>query len=430
MTYKIENFTSDNNVNGKDSFDSNPLFDPKILVGCMRIDTSFNPSLIPIIQFLVSCNRFEVNLQNYNYPNSQPPPLLKKYKLTSNSSTTETLVTAVISNANFFWSLKAQKDCSIYSNVIVSVKCLDNAFMSVLNFIEDMPIESYLNFKSDSEIDVNVIANKIGINIGPSIIQTLMTAANHWQSELKTIQSQHQEVSTRKYTLTKFTIVNRTNINISFGQSSTYEKIILQPQEFVGYSFLSDYFHQQLTFYISNENNIYESEPVSINFEGKHSEDSPQKVNTSSAQQSTTTQNNEYLQYVKIGETYLIVKIRKLSSTQMIIFLKGQLEIVSMVNDVFKMQLKVVDNKTNNSEIKSDFRCSAMQKMTVFEKIFAKTNVSLRFKFDESKSRNWTGDIPLKSNKSLPWFVKGKVLSFFLLFLYIDYIFIILKFKN
>lgn len=376
----------------------------------MRIDTRFNPKLIPNIQFLVSCNRFEVNLQNHYYPDTTPPPLLKKYQLNHSSTSTETFVTLVLSNSHIFWSLKDLKDYNIHANLILSVKCLDNAFLSVLNFIDDMAIESYINVKTDCTTDVNVIANKMNINVGPSIIQTLMASVNHWQTELKNIfPEEDREMQPRKYMLTKFTIVNRTNVAISFGQSGTQENISLQPQELTGYSFLSDYFHQKLTFYMTSNDQIYESEPVPINFDGKHSENSPVK---NSPPTTTNTSTTEHLEYVQIGENYLIVKFRKLSSTQILIFLKGQVEIVSMVDDSFRMQLKVVDDVTNSSDVTSEFKASSMQKLTIMESVNNETNISLRFKFDESKSRSWTGDIPLRSNKSLPWFVKGNFFFF------------------
>lgn len=385
------------------------IFDPKILVGCMRIDTSFNPQLIPKIQFLVSCNRFEVNLQTHFYPDTAPPPLLKKYQFCPGSTSSETSIMVILSNANFFWSLKGHKDFSIYAKMIFSVKCLDNAFLSVLNFIEDMAIESYFNVKSDSTTDINVIVNKMTVNFGPSILQTMMSSITHWQTEIKNMFGQNdKETEPRKYILTKFTIVNRTNLVISFGQSETQENISLKPQEFTGYSFLSDYFQQKLTFYLERSGQVYESEPVLINFDGNHPEYSPEQTNTSTAVQSANSTPAEYMEHVRIGNIYLIVKIRKLSSTQMLIFLKGQIEIVSMVNDIFRMQFRVFDSSSNNSEVTSDFKASSMQKLTILECVDDETNISLRFRFDEGRSRSWTGDIPLKSNKSLPWFVKGK----------------------
>lgn len=410
LTYNIENFASENDhLADKGGFINDLIFDPKILVGCMRIDTSFNPQLIPKIQFLVSCNRFEVNLQTHFYPDTAPPPLLKKYQYCSGSTSSETSIMVILSNANFFWSLKGQKDFTIHAKMIFSVKCLDNAFLSVLNFIEDMAIESYFNLKSDSTADINVIANKMTVNFGPSIFQTIMSSITHWQTELKNMFGpRDQENEPRKYILTKFTVVNRTNVVVSFGQSDTQESISLKPQEFTGYSFLSDYFKQKLTFYLERGGQIYESEPVLINFDSNHPDYSLEQKNTSAAVQSTNATPTETLKHVRIGGTYLIVKIRKLSSTQMLIFLKGQIEIVSMVNDLFRMQFRVSDKSLKNSEVTSDFKVSAMQKLTIMECVDDDTNISLRFRFDESRSRSWTGDIPLKSNKSLPWFVKGK----------------------
>lgn len=291
----------------------------------MRIDTSFNPQLIPNIQLLISCNRFEVNLQTHLYTDTVPPPLLKKYTFVPGSFSSETAITVVLSNAKFFWSLKAQKDLSIHANIIFSVKCLDNAFLSTLNFIEDMAIESYSNIKSDSTTDINVIANKMNINFGPSIIQTMMSSINHWQTELKNVFSQDDnEIPTRKYVLTKFTIVNRTNVVVSLGQSGTQESITLQPQEFTGYSFLSDCFEQKLTFSLTRNEQVLDSDPVPINFDGDNSEYSNEKSSPSATVQPSSSTTSEYLQHVKIGDIYLIVKFRKLSSTQILIFLKGQ----------------------------------------------------------------------------------------------------------
>lgn len=375
----------------------------------MRIDTSFSPQLIPIIQFLVSCNRFEVNLQTFVYPDTIPPPLLKKYRFSPASSSTETSISIVLSNSNFFFSMKTHLDFSIHAKTIFSVKCLDNSFLSVLTFIEDMAIESYANVKSDSTTDINVIANKMTINLGPSIIQTLLSSINHWQTELKhRFDQSESETITRKYVLTKFTIVNRTNTDISFGQSKTHEVISLKPQEFTGYSFLTDCLQQNFIFYIKRNDIVYESGPVPINFDGQCGGSSDIQNPPPVTAQHTT----ERLEHVRIGDTYLIVKIRKLSSTQIVVFLKGQIEIVSMVNDLFRMQFRALNNVSKSMEVTSDFKVTSTQKLTIMENVSGDSNISLRFRFDESKTKSWTGDIPLKSNKSLPWFVKGEFIFY------------------
>ncbi|TMW41129.1 hypothetical protein DOY81_013790, partial [Sarcophaga bullata] len=79
-------------VLGKGRQDADFMLHPKVLVGCMRVDTTFQSNCVPKIEILLSCNLIKVKLLNQPDENADLPPLLKKFRLATTTPISQVFV--------------------------------------------------------------------------------------------------------------------------------------------------------------------------------------------------------------------------------------------------------------------------------------------------------------------------------------------------
>lgn len=309
--------------------DADFILHPKVLVGCMRVDTTFQSNCVPKVQLLLSWNSFKVKLLNQPEESDVLPPLLKRFHLTKTTHISQCFLEFTMKNLNFHSTFYNKEKYNFNLALKVDMKCLDYGFLNMIALMEEATIQSYLEIdKKKNSFCVNFVIDRLQFNIGPAIVHTLLSSKTHWSECLDL-----DDRRVRHALIPKCIVVNRIMTCLAFGQSGTHERIQLQPKECYLYSFRSDYHNQELTFFISDEENntvdTSSSLHIPLKFVGEH-----------------------VLKYLRIGQKIITVKLQKLSTSQIFILIKGQIELVSMVPHNLRLEFRAenkmdeVGNKT------------------------------------------------------------------------------------
>ncbi|XP_037953413.1 vacuolar protein sorting-associated protein 13B isoform X2 [Teleopsis dalmanni] len=363
--------------------DSEFLLHPKVLVGCMRIDTSFQSACVPKVQLLVSCNLFCIQLKNQPQETGELPIFLKKYQLNNSIEISQTFLVLNLKNMSFHTIFHSLNNYALDSSLICSIEYLDYGFLNMLYFLEETTIQSYIRFKNSeqSNICANFVFDKLRFNIGPSFIHTILSSKQHWQDLLD-----QNPKRIRNTFLPKCIVVNRTHSCLSFGQTDTTERIKLQPKECHLYSFRSEYLNQELTFFICDDDTqmiqASQSIPITLKLDG-----------------------NSIKYPIRIGDKCIFVKQRKLSATQVFLLIKGQIEMISMIPNKLRLEFRKEGVNYENIQPK-EYIIDENGRSSFFRNVRRNSNINIRLKFSESNSKKRSGDIPLRPNKGLPWLVK------------------------
>lgn len=301
--FKIEYLQSDFKVDENNDF----ILHPKVLVGCMRIDTVFRAEKVPKLQLLLCCQDIELNFVNQTDNTGELPKQLNKYRLRQTPNIGQTFLTVHVEDLQMHSRIYSRNDFSLQTEMRARVKCLDYGFLNMLDVLEPMKFSSYVRLTDypRSLVQANFLVDKLRLNCGPHVIHTLLSSKYHWQEVL-------QQKDVRHVLMPKLVIVNRIQTPISFGQTNTVEKIPVNPGEVQLYHFRSCSHVQELTFFITNPKTLLVDSSDSVHIALKFEDE-------------------EKIHNLRVGEYCITLKLAKLSTTQIYILVKGQIELVSMV---------------------------------------------------------------------------------------------------
>ncbi|KAH8383835.1 hypothetical protein KR009_010773 [Drosophila setifemur] len=357
------------------------ILHPKVLVGCMRIDTVFKAEMVPKLQLLLYCQDIELNFVNQPESSGELPSILKEYKLKPTPKINQTFLTVHMEDLQIHSAIYSKNDFSFQTEMRTRVKCLDYGFLNMLDIVEPMKFTSYVRLTNcpRASVEANFLVDKLRLNCGPYVIHTLLSSKNHWQEVLQQREKRHS-------LMPKCLVINRMQTPLSFGQTGTVEKIPVAPGEVQLYHFRSCYQGQELTFFVINPETYQAEASDSLHIALKFEEE--QKV-----------------QHLRIGSCCITLKMGKLSATQIYILVRGQIEVVSMVPyeliTEFRLEGKVYDENTPQ-----DHRLPSKERASYYQMIMGKADVNMRLKLSAGRGKGRTGDIPLKNNNNLPWLVK------------------------
>uniref|UniRef100_W8BHK3 Vacuolar protein sorting-associated protein 13B n=2 Tax=Ceratitis capitata TaxID=7213 RepID=W8BHK3_CERCA len=366
-----------------ESNDEDFILHPKVLVGCMRIDTAFQSECVPKFQVLLSCTSLQVKFLNQANDEYKLPPALAEYTLAPSKQISQAFLVVLLENLSIHAAFNSTQIYSVDSSLTLNIKCLDYGFLNMLSVLEDATLQSYVTVNKPKRLlNINAVLEKFRINIGPSILHTLLSSKAHWQ-ELFTSTTPNQ----CHVLLPKCIVVNRMQALVAFGQTGTTERIQLQPLECSLYSFSNDGNNQELTFFIAdNETRITDaSQSVAIPFK---------------------FDGERLLQSIRIGDKCLIIEMQKLSAAQVTVFLKGQIELISMVPQELRVELRFDETKADEDKRQLDYLVKKEGYSSFYVAVQRVSNATMRLKMVAPKIKGRTGDIPLKPNKKLPWLVK------------------------
>ncbi|XP_039493419.1 vacuolar protein sorting-associated protein 13B isoform X3 [Drosophila santomea] len=373
----IEYLQSDFKVDENNDF----ILHPKVLVGCMRIDTVFRADKVPKLQLLLCCQDIELNFMNQTDNTGELPKQLNKYHLRQTANVRQTFLTVHVEELQMHSSIYSRKDFSLQTEMRTRVECLDYGFLNMLDVLESMKFSSYVRLTDypRSLVQANFLVDKLRLNCGPHVIHTLLSSKYHWQEVL-------QQKAVRHVVMPKLVIVNRIQAPISFGQTNTVERIPVNPGEMQLYHFRSCSHAQELTFFITNaKTHLVESSDsvhIALKFEDE-----------------------EKIHHLRVGENCITLKLGKLSSTQIYILVKGQIELISMVP--FHLVTEFREEEVNYDEsTPPEHLLMSKERSSYYQNVKRNADINMRLKLTAGLGRGRTGDIPLKTNNNLPWLVK------------------------
>ncbi|XP_058985596.1 intermembrane lipid transfer protein VPS13B-like [Musca domestica] len=373
-------------VLGKGRKDSDFMLHPKVLVACMRVDTTFQSKSVPKIQTLLSFNTVYVNLLNKPNDNDELPVTLRNYHLANNLKISQAFLVFSLQNIKMHGVVYSRQKYNANVSLTAHIKYLDYGFFNMLPLLEETTIQTYLEMDQKKNIvNVNFVCDRLRFNLGPSVLHTLLSSKQHWEECLD-----KNERRVHHVLIPKCIVVNRTMTAMAFGQSGTHERIPLSPKECCMYSFRSDCSSQDLTLYISDEetNTVDTSESIHIPFK---------------------FDNETMSQTFCIGQKCIIIKSKKLSGSQICVLIQGQIELISMVEHNLRLEFRQEGKVYDETNKPLEYFIERNGRNSFYYNVNRNTNISMRLRLADNKVRARTGDIPLKMNKKLPWLVKVPV---------------------
>ncbi|XP_017859321.1 PREDICTED: vacuolar protein sorting-associated protein 13B isoform X2 [Drosophila arizonae] len=370
----------------KGNADSDFILHPKVLVGCMRIDTIFQAELVPKLQLLLSCQYVELNMLNQPDASSVLPAPLQKYFLRRTTNITQTFLSINVDDLQLHSAIYTRNNYSAELNFRGRIKCLDYGSLNMMDIMEPMSFQSYLRFNATKRLlQANLLLDKLRFNCGPCVIHTLLCSKQHWTELLQQQQQQRDSVHTL---MPRCVIVNRMQTHFVFGQTGTNERITVVPQELRPYYFCNDAQSQELTFYIEDLDthslDTSESLAIALKFEDEHR-----------------------VHHLRVGQYCITVKLSKLSATQVYILVKGQIELVSMVPFELLTEFRTEGKQLDEQAASALAHLLAPKgRISFYQQVQRNEQVNMRLKLSSLNAKGRTGDIPLKPNNSLPWLVK------------------------
>ncbi|XP_030371450.1 vacuolar protein sorting-associated protein 13B isoform X2 [Scaptodrosophila lebanonensis] len=364
----------------KGDADNDFILHPKVLVGCMRIDTTFNAQFVPKVQLLLSCKNIELNFLNQPDAYNELPPLLKKYNLKRTTTISQTFATLDVQDLHLYAVIHQYNDFSVETDFRSRVKCLDYGFINMIDIVEPISFQSYFRFNGGQRLLLaNFLIDKLRLNCGPCVIHTLLSSKQHWQELLEQRSALHT-------LMPKCVVVNRMHARFSFGQTDTGERIFVEPHELQLYHFRSDYHSQELTFFIENPTTQQiessDSVHIALKFDDEHT-----------------------VKHLRVGKRCITIKVGKLSATQVYILVKGQIELMSMVPYELIAEFRR-EGKNYDEQNLLEHVLVAKGRASFYHTVVRNADINMRLKLSMGRGKGRTGDIPLKPNNSLPWLVK------------------------
>lgn len=338
----------------KQGVENDFILHPKVLVGCMRIDTKFNPELVPKLQLLLSCQSIEVNLFNHPSVKDPLPPRLSMYH-TPFTRNPFAFLTIQFEGLQVHTGIHSATNYTLEMNFRSRIKCLDNTLFNMLDVLEPTSFHGYLHMNKPQRIlNANIVMDKLRFNFGPWVTYTLLCSKQHWLGMMQK-EMTHAMIS-------RCVIVNRLEVPLSFGQTGTSERIHLESHELHFYYFASDYHSQELMFFIenpdTNEVECSQSMHIALKFDELYR-----------------------VSYSRIGDRCITVKECKLSSSQMIILIKGQIEVISFVPYNLYAEFCSEDKKNgkNADQVPNTVAHFLKEKCSFYQIVQRNADINMRF---------------------------------------------------
>lgn len=370
------------------------MLQPQALIGCIRIDSMFCHRNVPMIQANVCVKNLSLSILNsINLSNNnQMPSILKQYTLKTNAHLLSTQeycrIDFPIIKANM--CLFSDADWTLYNEFVVGVSVYDYSYLQMERCIENVSIQSYIENSSDARKGLNVcyaMVDKLHIKYGAYIGHTIAVSDQIWSGVFGTSERRNSIPI-----LTRFVVANSTSIPFKFGQHNTDEQILLRPNECHFYAFHRPDQKQMLRVSIESESEVGVDAAATFPID-----------------------DSQEMQFVSINyDRVLLISQKKLSTTQRLITIKGQIEVMNMCQQAFQIHYKnnsMLRSEAEDGQIKLNSQCVILMNGETGGSIYAKcdpnTDHVIRLHLAGTDGSGWSGEIPLHAaSTNVPWLVK------------------------
>lgn len=345
---------------------------PKVLVACLRIDSYYVSSAIPNVAMFVEFSHIELNVMNKMASSDKMPSIVENFKLIDDTKEHEAVkvsVKALKVYGQFFD--EGYENFEIDGNIGAEV--IDYGCGNLLPIIDDFRFKTLVNF-NQSDVNINLITEKIQLKYSPAIGHSLLVTTKTWE--------QHINGSNQMLFHTKFIVCNNTSSPVGISQFQTTEMICLMPQSFVLYHFRTDKLEQKLQLCVCTKG-LWSLKTEAIQIQ------------------------NEGVEYIKLDENqYFIVTVKNVTNFQRKVTIEGSVALFNMTKEFFRVQYKRYDKDIDAPDKCEtfEFDIDAHRSSSVFGTCLAESQQSIRLRM----IKNFSGEIPLReivvNNK--PWLVK------------------------
>lgn len=356
---------------------SKSIISARALAACLRIDSYFNPLLIPNVQVALNIGVLHISLYNHidtTVYNNLPPPL-DKYTLNGKIPEIQCFMSVEQKGAVLVFNKWIDDSILFDIGGSLSIHVLDYSHLTMQEVLDSL--EGRFQLSLSEKIDSSLTCNPFTLKLGPAITHTLAVSTHLW---LASFDEEEKSV----IILTRYVIANDSNIPIRFGQSSTGDNILLESRQCSFYSWRQ--IGNQMIRISIEENSWIWSRPFPVNKDGVQ----------------VIEFNNSII------STAIFVNVTSLSATQKLVTFSGQLVISNQLIDNFEMRLvkyEEVDSKVTVSKEVYSIPGKSFPSSIVLEN---NKKMAMRLRFTNLTHLSWTGDIPLQPNIKWgqPWLVK------------------------
>lgn len=361
---------------------SGVMISSRVLAACMRIDSYFNMSLVPIMNIAIQIAKINISLYN-SFNKSVPaemPNSLKPFVCDMAFPDTHCFLTLNINNIKSYITLWNLHTAAVDISSTIQCSVLDYTYLTQQDFVESFTSKFHISV-SDM-VNVNFCSKPLHFKFGPCIAHTFVVSAQNWHQSFN-------KVDPSLVVMTHYVICNDTNLILCFGQAGTDEDILLLSRHCHLYSWRSQKSKHMIKVGLEQNGRIW-SKPFLIDIEGtEHCVVSPE------------------------NNVALIVTVKKLSATQKQVIFSGQLIISNMLLEHFEMKV-VKASRDKEKDFKQALKFIVGGQSTPPSILLDTTEkYYLRLRFFSLECA-WSGDIPLLENTKCaqPWLVKGNLSMF------------------
>lgn len=375
LVYNINDILQTAEDDGPDGPADNILtLHPKILIACMKVDSLFNPALIANCNLFLHVHQLEVNVMNQLVEDQFVlPSVLANYKGPCNLLPLSQHVCQIrLDNIKMASNIFDDLNVNVQLEFGFEINLVDYAYLRLIPFVEHLRFHGYYDCDVDGVHVVNlIIPDSLKIRPNPSNGHTLNTMIKMWS---QSVGGEKEKEKVKELVLmTRLIICNSTNAVIYYGQSNTADLYPILAKGFDFYAFRSVISPQSLNFSIDGEAGRVQAEECPIGEDGE--------------------------QCLRLGNSFMVVTIKSIGSTQRLITVRGQMEIFNLSREKFVVEIGTEERKPLMLLDKSA--------SVISQRNLEEWNV-LRICFESIG--HWSGDIPIRpSGKRLPWLVKVPV---------------------
>lgn len=295
---------------------SSGALSPLVLAACLRVDSCFDPILIPVLSASMNFELIQISIYNH-LKKTAPPISLYPFNFDGQAPLDQEFVMLSIDGL----SLNCKKWYQQFKfDVLMNIGCeiLEYKCLTMQTMFEPFDLQGhiYINMENDKPpiYEIKLIFHPCFIHLSQSIIHTLNIGIDSW------LQILNKSTEIKQILPNYYIICNNTQQTIFFGQIDTDEAVLLSSQKMHLYSWKSHSNKKQIRICLESMKWKW-CEAFSID---------------SNVTLIQTVKNKEY-------SITLIIKIVSLSNVQKQIIINGQLIISNKLNQNLEVQLQTVN---------------------------------------------------------------------------------------
>ncbi|KAK6186959.1 hypothetical protein SNE40_006214 [Patella caerulea] len=301
---------------------------PTSLLGCIKLDTCFIPSLIPVYQLSIILSAVDLRLYNHLlYTNKDIPNKLKPFHFVPDEVTEEEFAVirldSLTATANHIEGL--QKRTSIQVGCSVSVDVVEFENLTMIPVLQANTLTADVNLLHTEKprvYEINSRGESVKIQVGKGTVHTINTSLQTWLPVLK-----KEEIKCTPI-FSHYIICNDTQQTLHFGQVGTDENIVLQSRQMYKYNWRSHKIKQALHLCVDSSC-IKWCDAFDV-------------LKTGTIVRVVRSKEENYT---------VIVKIKQLSNTQKQIIFTGQLVMSSRLSQNIEVKLVTSKDQTVNETL-------------------------------------------------------------------------------